>query len=152
MKIESWSIAQRSGMIHGQTTTDITITTHDQLVNNKSFIDYVQAYDPKCEDLNFDMEEYRQLKAEKAEREKIQDSFRGMSPDSIVEECTKIWDQLKTVLESKVNTPEYRYNSKRLSIGIEILRIYGYWWTPAGTSWASTKPTVIPDEMVKKEE
>ena len=152
MKLESWSIAQRSTMIHGQTTTDITLATHDELANNKSFIEYIQAYDPECTDSKFDMDEYHQLKAEKAEREKLQDSFRMYHPEQIVNECDRLWSQLTTVLESNFNTPEYKFKSKLLYYGIELLRAFGYWWTPKGVTLVDMRPTVVPDEMVKKEE
>jgi hypothetical protein len=99
------------------------------------------------------MDEYRQLKAEKAERAKIRSAFDGMyHPEQIVNKCDWLWSQLTTVLESNFNTPEYKFKSKLLYYGIELLRAFGYWWTPKGVTLVDMRPTVVPDEMVKKEE
>lgn len=74
---------------------------------------------------------YLRMKKFADEDEKLHDFYRGKSPSQIFLICNGIYDRIHELVGRNVRSPQVNWEYRKLSVGIEILRDYGIWWTPS---------------------
>lgn len=130
MKIEFWNINQSStGMPDDTVRTEVTFVTNDE-IDRDTLLDHIRIYD-KSTAVHIDLGFYMSMKKFAAEDEKLHEFYRGKSPEQINEICDGIYDRIHELVGRHVRSPQVNWEYRKLSVGIEILRAYGIWWTPS---------------------
>lgn len=139
MKLENWCFNQSStGMLNNPVRTEVSFVTNDD-VDRDALLDHIKLYDRSSAEPNdrssaepIDLQFYLCMKRRAEEDEKIQDFYRGKSPEQIKEICDGIYDRIHVMIAvCDINrSPQVRWEYRKLSAGIEILRDYGIWWAP----------------------
>lgn len=129
MKIENWRINQSStGMLDTPVRTEVSFVTNDD-IDRESFFEYIKLYD-KSTAAPFDADFYWRMKKFAEDDEKLHDFYRGRSPEQIKEVCDGIYARIHELVGRNVRSPQVRWEYRKLSVGIEILREYNIWWAP----------------------
>ena len=130
MKIELWCFNQSStGMLDNPVRTEVSFVTNED-IDRDTLFEYIKLYDNSTTEL-IDMDFYWRMKKFAEEDEKLHDFYRGKSPEQIKEICDEIYDRIHELVGRNVRSPQVNLVYRKLSVGIEILRSYGIWWTPS---------------------
>ena len=130
MKIEFWNINQSStGMPDDTVRTEVSFVTNDAIDRN-TLLDHIKLYDRSTAE-PIDMKFYLRMKKFAEDDEKLHDFYRGRSPEQIKEICDGIYDRIHELVRRNIRSPQVNWEYRKLSVGIEILRSYGIWWTPS---------------------
>ena len=129
MKIEFWNINQSStGMPDDTVRTEVSFVTNDAIDRN-TLLDHIKLYDRSTAE-PIDMKFYLRMKKFAEDDEKLHDFYRGRSPEQIKKICDGIYDRIHELVGRNIRSPRVNWKYRKLSVGIEILRSYGIWWTP----------------------
>lgn len=130
MKIENWIVHQSSPeMLDNTVRTEVTFVTNDE-IDRDTLLDHIRLYDRSMA-VPIDLGFYLRMKKFADEDEKIHDFYRGRSPEQIKEICDGIYDRIHEHIRHNNRSPLVNWEWRKLSVGIEILRAYGVWWTPS---------------------
>lgn len=129
MKIENWCISQSStGMLDKPVRTEVSFVTNDD-IDSETFFEYIKLYDKSAAE-PIDPYFYQRMKKFADEDERLHDFYRGRRPDQIKEVCDEIYEKIHKLVGTNIRSPQTRWEYRKLSVGIEILREYNIWWTP----------------------